>query len=98
MVVNWSLITMMSGVASFAIVYALAGQPDIDKDEAVGFGEFGGKATCVVTDYRSSDAGYELLVDGRWILLGGETAMDRIPHAGGHAILCTRLHRRSVSL
>ncbi|HUN46076.1 MAG TPA: hypothetical protein VMU85_06140 [Stellaceae bacterium] len=103
MVVNWSVLTLLSGLASFAVVYGVAGLPGEtgrDIGGAVGLGELEARTTCAVTDYRTSEAGYELLLGGHWVLIGDEGAFDRIPHAGGHAIVCTRPHtdRRSVSL
>ena len=101
MVVNWSVMTMLSGLASFAVVYGVAGLPDgarRDTGGVLGLGEFEARTTCAVTDYRTSEAGYELRLGGRWVLIGDESAFDRIPHDGGHAIICTRSHARSPAV
>lgn len=100
-VVNWSALTLISGMLSFAVVYGLAGLPDGAGREVggvQGLGEMEAKTTCAVTDYRTSADGYEILIGGRWILLGDETVLDRIPHASGHAIICARPRAAAVDL
>jgi len=100
-VVNWSVVTLLSGMTSFAIVYGLAGLPDgmgRDGARAQGAGGQEAKATCAVTDYRASGDGYEILLGDRWIALGDEGMLDRIPHAAGHAIVCARARTPSVDL
>lgn len=100
-VVNWSLVTVLSGLTSFAIVYGLAGLPDgIGRDSARAQDAGGqeAKATCVVTDYRASGDGYEILIGGRWILLGDDGVLDRIPHVAGHAIVCARARAAGIDL
>ncbi len=99
--VNWSLVTALSGMTSFAVVYGLAGLPDgIGRDTASARGASGHetKASCAVTDYRASGDGYEILLGDRWIQLGDEAALDRIPHAAGHAIVCARTRAPSIDL
>ncbi len=87
------MISALSGAASFAIVYGLAGLPDgtgRNVGGVEGLGELEAKTTCTVTDYRSLSSGVEIRLGGRWIQFGDEAALDRIPHAAGHAIICAR--------
>ena len=45
-------------------------------------------ADCRVTDYRTSAAGYEALIDNRWIAVPRDRVLDHVSNPTGRAVVC----------